>query len=136
MTTYCLDSSSKAICRYACARPSFEKCFLPASCENKSSIFGSGYVSSLATLLTVSLKSPHILTLPLGLTTGTIGAVQSENCTGSMTPLLYKCFSSCSTLLPREKGIERKLQKQGWTFVSIESLAVVPLISPNSSLNN
>ena len=70
-------------------------------------------VSSLATLLTVSLKSPHILTLPFSFTTGTMGAAQSENGMGSMTPAFCKWSSSCSTRSLSEKGIERKIQKQG-----------------------
>ena len=52
-----------------------------------------------------------------------------------MTPLFSKWSNSCSTLLLRGKGIEKKLQKHGCAFVSIVNLAVVPLISPNSSLN-
>lgn len=61
-----MTSLNHWICKYAWVRSSFVKSFPP---DSLASIRGRGYVSRVAALLTVSLKSPHIPILPSRLTT-------------------------------------------------------------------
>ena len=97
-TTSDFDCSSKQICRYAWLRSSFVKYLPPDKFENRSEIFGIGYLSNLATLLMVNLKSPQILTDVLSaFNTGTMGAAHYEKTTGSMIPCAFRLSNSFST---------------------------------------
>ena len=50
-------------------------------------------------------------------------------------PLLLQCSNSFSTLFLRKNGTGRGLQKRGCACGSMLILALIPLISPSSSLN-
>ena len=62
----------------------------------------------------VALKSPHILTDPSDLTTGTMGAAHLENLVGEITPRFSSLSSSASTS-PEEQmeqgGLYRTLDR-------------------------
>ena len=79
--------------------------FPPARDVNNSSILGIRYLSTLAALLIVTLKSPQIHTQPLPFSTGTIGTVQSENWTGWIMLSFCRRSNLSSTFLRRTKGM-------------------------------
>ena len=85
----------------------------PASVASRSSTLGSGYLSGIAAVFIVCLKSPQILIEPSFLSTGTIGAAQSEYWTGSMTSAFRSLSSSAVTLSLSAYGTGLARKKRG-----------------------
>ena len=80
-----------------------------------SSILGNGYTSTFVAALVVNLKSPQILTEPSGFCTGTIGAAQSECCTGIIIPSFSNLSSSFSVAAFMAWGIALCIMNHGDT---------------------
>ena len=94
---------------------------------------GKGYISFFNMGFIVTLKSPHIRTLPPGFLTTTIGVAQSDYDTLSITPL----FSSWSSLAPTvgliAKGSLRGLQDLGAASSRRVSVAFAVIQQPRPS---
>ena len=107
--TYLVDSSSKQSCWWAWLISSLVNYRTPASLENKSSIFGIGYLSRGEALFMVCLKSQTFISF----ITGTIGAAHYACCTGDKIPWATNLSSSASTETWRNDGSTKILL---WNF--------------------
>ena len=88
----------------------------PDNVVKNSSIRGNRYISVLACLLTVCLKSPQIRIEPSFLTIGTMGVAHYENLAGVIIPSACNLSNSAVTLSHRANGTCRALRKRGLEF--------------------
>ena len=106
----------------------------PFNLWNSSSGNGKGYTSFFSTGFTVTLKSPHMRTLPSGFLTTTIGVAQSDCDTFSITPLFSSRSNSAPTTGFIANGSLRGLQNFGVASSLSVNVAFAVMQQPRPSL--